>query len=205
MKKHVVLVTAFLVLFTQLTHAVEPAISGEVTLLRGPASVTQDGQTVRLYQGASVIVGDSIRTGKATRIKLRMIDGTEIALGENTEFIVREYDIHASTGTALLELTRGFFRAVTGKITKLRENSFQVKTPLAIIGVRGTDFWGEQHPDRLRVAMLGGTAVIVSNEAGSVELTEAGYGTEITAPGQAPRAPFRWSPEALKRAAGTVN
>ncbi len=187
------------------TYAAAPTLGGEITLLKGPATVTQDGQTVRLYPGASVIVGDQLRTGKGARLKLRMIDGTEISLGENTEFIVREYEMRESAGIGVLELTKGFFRAVTGKITKLRDNSFQVKTPLAIIGVRGTDFWGEQHPSRLRVAMLSGTAITVSNDYGKVEITEAGFGTSITAANQAPREPFRWAPEELKRAAGTVN
>jgi len=190
---------------SQLAVAADPARSGEVTLLKGRASVMQGNQNVRLYRGASVIVGDRLVTGKGARLKLRMIDGTEITLGENTEFIVRQYEVNENAGTGLLELTKGFFRAVTGKITKLRDNSFQVKTPLAIVGVRGTDFWGEQSPTRLRIALLGGTSVVVRNEAGSVEITESGFGTEVTSASVAPKAPFRWNPEELKRAAGTVN
>lgn len=187
--------------------AADPAPSGEVAFLRGPANVTQDGRTTRLYPGASVIVGDQVRTGKGARLKLRMIDGAEIALGENTEFIVREYELREGAGRAVLELARGFFRAVTGRMTERRDNSFQVKTPLAIIGVRGTDFWGEQHPNRLRIALLSGpgTSVVIGNAAGSVELNETGYGTEVTSPTAPPKPPFRWSPEELQRAAGTVN
>lgn len=185
----------------------EQGSAGEVVLLRGGATVTQDGRTLKLYRGASVLVGDQLRTGNNARLKLRMIDGTDIALGENSEFIVRAYELNteAGIGRAALELTRGFFRAITGKITKLRENSFQVKTPLAVIGVRGTDFWGEQSASRFRVAMLSGTAIMVSNDYGSVEITEAGLGTEVTAPGEPPRAPFRWTPEQIKQAAGTVD
>lgn len=181
--------------------------AGEVLSLRGVVTVTQAGKTSTLYRGASVITGDRLHTGKNARLKLRMIDGAEITLGEHSEFIVREYEMRVTegVGVAALELTKGFFRAVTGRITKLRDNKFQVKTPLAVIGVRGTDFWGEQHPNKLRVAMLGGTAITVSNDYGSVEITEAGLGTEITGPNQAPRAPFRWSPEEIAKAAGTVN
>jgi hypothetical protein len=188
-----------------LAHAADPTPSGEIVLLKGSATATQGGQTVRLYRGASVIVGDRLLTGKGARLQLRMIDGTVVTLGENTEFIVREYEVTETNGVGLLELTRGFFRAVTGKITKLQTHSFQVKTPLAVVGVRGTDFWGEQSPKRLRIALLGGTAVIITNDAGSVELTEAGFGTEVTSATIAPKAPFRWSPEELTRAAGTVN
>lgn len=187
--------------------AADPAPSGEVTLIRGPANVTQGGRTTRLYPGASVIVGDHVRTGKRARLRLRMIDGAEIALGEHTEFIVREYELRENAGRAVLELTKGFFRAVTGRITQQRDNSFRVKTPLAVIGVRGTDFWGEQHPNRLRIALLSGpgTSVVIGNDAGSVELNETGYGTEVISPIAPPKPPFRWSPEELRRAAGTVN
>jgi ferric-dicitrate binding protein FerR (iron transport regulator) len=190
-----------------LVRATEPTLGGEFTSLKGPATVTQSGQTVKLYPGASVIVGDRLHTGKGTRLKLRMIDGAEIMLGENTEFIVREYELHETVGRAALELTKGFFRAVTGRIAKLRDSTFQVKTPLAIVGVRGTDFWGEQHPNRLRIALLSGpgTSVVISNDAGSVELNEAGYGTEVTSSTAPPKPPFRWSPAELQRAAGTVN
>lgn len=205
MKMLSVIATVLLLAVNMSVRAAEPTPSGEVTLLKGRATVTQNGQTVKLYKGASVIVGDALRTGKGARLKLRMIDGTEITLGENTEFFVRQYELRQESGTGLLELTKGFFRAVTGKITKLKNNSFQVKTPLAIVGVRGTDFWGEQSPQRLRLALLGGTAVIVSNDAGSVEITESGFGTEVTSATQPPLPPFRWSPEELKRAAGTVN
>jgi len=198
---------AILLFASGLALGAEAAAAGEVLLLRGAVTATQDGKTLRLYRGATIIVGDRLRTGKNGRLKLRMIDGTEITLGENSEFIVRAYELNAAAGIgrSALELTRGFFRAVTGKITKLRDNTFEVKTPLAIIGVRGTDFWGEQQPNRFRVAMLSGTAITVRNDYGSVEITEAGLGTEITAPGQAPRVPFRWSPEEISKAAGTVD
>lgn len=205
--KSVRFIIGFLILALPASLLAAGNSAGEIVSLRGANTVTQEGKTTKLYRGAAVIVGDQLRTGKNARLKLRMVDGTEITLGENSEFTVREYDVRISegTGSGVLELTKGFFRAVTGKITKLRENKFQVKTPLAVIGVRGTDFWGEQHPNKLRVALLGGTAVTVSNDYGSVEITEAGFGTEITAPNQAPRDPFRWSPEAITKAAGTVS
>ncbi len=196
---------AFLLLIFAIAHAADATVGGEITLLKGRATVTQGAQTLRLYQGASVLVGDRLHTGPGGRLRLHMIDGTDVTLGENTEFIVHEYEFHGDTGIGVLELTKGFFRAVTGKITKLGNNNFKVKTPLAVIGVRGTDFWGEQNAQRLRIALLGGTAIIVSNDAGEVEITESGFGTEVAGPGQAPKPPYRWSPDALTRAAGTVN
>src|SRR5688572_17613971 len=142
--KSIRLAVALLTLLGSVPAFAAGTSAGEVLSLRGAVTSTQAGKTTKLYRGAAVVTGDELRTGKNARLKLRMIDGAEITLGENSEFFVREYDLRASegVGVAVLELTKGFFRAVTGRITKLRDNKFQVKTPLAVIGVRGTDFWG---------------------------------------------------------------
>ena len=199
-------VTACFLTIGSLSRAADAAtLGGEVVALKGQATVSQNGQTTRLYKGASVIVGDTLKTGKGARLKLRMIDGAEISLGENTEFIVNEYQLQDSVGRAALELTKGFFRAITGKITKLRDGSFQVRTPVALVGVRGTDFWGEQQANRLRMLMLDGTAIVISNGYGTVEINQPGWGTVIKGEDQAPVPAFQWSADDIKRAAGTVN
>ena len=71
--------------------------------------------------------------------------------------------------------------------------------------MRGTDFWGEQHPNKLRVALIGGGGVTIRNNAGSVDIDTPGYGTEVTSLDVAPVKPFPWSPAAIERAMGTVD
>lgn len=189
-------------------HAADSGrLAGHVALLKGRALAQQGGETTALYLQASVLTGDRIQTRNKTRLRLQMVDGTEIILGDNTEFQIGEYHYDAVTnlGHGSLALVKGFFRALTGKIAKLQNQPFEVKTPTAVIGVRGTDFWGEQHPNKLRVALIGGGGVTIRNNAGSVDIDTPGYGTEVTSLDVAPVKPFPWSPAAIKRAMGTVD
>lgn len=151
--------------------------------------------------------GDRIATGPKTRVKFRLTDGTLVTLGDNTEFtlVAYGYDAKAQTGRAVLELAKGFFRTVTGAIAKLKKPEFEVKTPVATLGIRGTDFWGELTAQGLRVALISGRVVTVTNRAGSVEIAQPGWGTTVTAADTAPLEPFKWSDAALNKAMGTVD
>jgi len=111
----------------------------------------------------------------------------------------------ADSGRASLELVRGFFRAITGRITKRENAPFTLKTATLTVGVRGTDFWGEQHPNLAQIALISGKSIVISTRAGSVEITSPFYGTRVTSADKPPEPPYRWSDEELRRAMGTVD
>src|SRR4029450_160920 len=67
-----------------------------------------------------------------------------------------------------LQVTKGAFRFATGRIKEMQDSKIAASTPLADIGVRGTEFWGGQL-DKYGVLLLEGK-VTVSNQAGSVML-----------------------------------
>lgn len=185
--------------------AAEPA--GKVSLIKGRASALQQASVINLYNGAPVYAGARILTGGEARVRLRMVDGAEIILGANTEFVVGDYryDAVADSGRASLELVRGFFRAITGRITKRENAPFLLKTATLTVGVRGTDFWGEQHPNLAQIALISGKSIVISTRAGSVEITSPFYGTRVTSADKPPEPPYRWSDEELRRAMGTVD
>jgi hypothetical protein len=108
-----------------------------------------------------------------------------ITVGKNSDFTVREYRIYRDKpNVALFDLAQGAFRSVTGFITR-RAHRFEVRTAVATIGVRGTDFWGGYGltENGLDVLMLEGKGVYVQTEAGTVELDKAGLGTTVVAGG----------------------
>ena len=185
--------------------AAEPV--GKVSLVKGRASALQQASVTNLYVGAPVYVGARILTGSNARVRLLMVDDTAIILGGNTEFVVSDYryDAVADAGRASLELVRGFFRAITGRITKRKNASFTLRTASLTLGVRGTDFWGEQHPNLAQIALISGHSIIVSTRAGSVEITSPLYGTRVTSADKPPEPPYRWSDAELARAVGTVD
>jgi hypothetical protein len=105
----------------------------------------------------------------------------------------------------LFDLLKGAFRSVSGTITK-RPHRFEVKTSVATIGVRGTDFWGGfgVTPDgALDVIMLEGHGVYVKNDKGQVELDKPGLGTTVSADGSLAD-PKAWAAEKLNRAVATI-
>jgi hypothetical protein len=198
-----------LVVFSSSLLAAAPPtkLAGEITELRGEAWLAGTGDPKPLAVHDRVFAGDFIHTATASRVKLKLLDDSVVTLGAQTQFIVEDFSYYpgANVGHAALRLVKGFFRAVTGKITQNRNAFFEVRAPLAIIGVRGTDFWGEQSDKKMRVALIAGSAVEVRNQAGAVVIDQPGYGTEVVSATAPPRAPFKWSDDAVREAMGTVD
>jgi hypothetical protein len=75
---------------------------------------------------------------------------------------------------------------------------------VAVIGVRGTDFWGGPIDDQTLGVFLIEGVVSVSNPAGQQILNQSGQGTNISSPGAAPGAVTLWPPDKVDRATATV-
>ncbi len=77
-------------------------------------------------------------------------------------------------------------------------------TPVAIIGIRGTEFWGGPIDDQALGVFLIEGAVSVSNAAGEQILSQPGQGTNIATPGAVPGPVTFWPPDKVNRAIATV-
>lgn len=186
------------------TSAAAQEAVGGVVFLRGAAQVRHGDSTRDLSRGSEISEGDEIVTGADTRIVLKMIDGATINLGADSRFEVWRYEFDAAGGggKAALGLVKGAFRAITGAIGDSANADIRVVTPVATLGVRGTDFWGGfSFGEALDVALLDGKGIWIENEAGRVEITDAGFGTTIHSATTAPTAPNRWGDEKLRKAA----
>ncbi len=181
-------------------------IVAEVTRLRGEAEAVQPGGGRRLAVGAGIFMTDTIRTGADTRIQIVFRDGTDLVLGDETDFRIDFYDFEegGGSGSSVFSLVTGVFRMVTGAIASAGDPSVTITTPVATIGIRGIDLWGAQRPNRLRIGLFGGIAVIVTNAAGSVTLTDPGTLTVVTAPDAAPTPAAEFDPDDLARVLTTV-
>src|SRR5690606_24291281 len=76
-----------------------------------------------------------------SRVQIRFIDNALLALQENSRLNIREYHLAqegAEQSKVLMELVEGGFRTLTGSIGKGNEQAYQVTTPVASIGIRGT-------------------------------------------------------------------
>ena len=189
-----------------LTLAPRPALAagevvGKVIGLQGAAVALQDAMPRTLAVGSDILQGDVVSTGIGGRVKLRMIDDTEFSLGERSLFIVEEFLMSTQQSSALTNLVTGAVAVVTGQIAKLQGNPFQLRTPVATLGVRGTTFWGGQLDGNFQFALLDGPALIVENAAGTVEITTVGQGTLVSGPNAAPDTPTEWGQAKIARAA----
>lgn len=118
----------------------------------------------------------TITVGPKSSATLKFEDGTVILLNENTSFQIQKYaydDKDPSRISALFSMLKGGLRAVTGLISSRNREAFKVTTPLATIGIRGTEF----------MAQLTNSQVYMQVLVGTVNLSNAG-GTGIFSAGQ---------------------
>jgi hypothetical protein len=192
--------------FLFLSPAVRADDAGKVIRLQGGAEAREGRATRPLAAGDPIRSGDVLRTGPGSRLQVRFTDGMELTLSDGAEMAVAAYDWNApqAAGKAELSLVQGSFLLRTGAVGKLPDHPLTVKTPLASVGVRGTQFWGGPLDAPLNVLLIEGK-VVVSSPAGSVELENPGEGTSVTEPGDAPRPPSYWGADRIGRAFATVS
>jgi hypothetical protein len=182
-----------------------PAAVGNVTEVLGPATVTQLGPARPLQTGDAIFSEDILETGPSGKLLIGFSDGTRLTLGPNAEVVIDEFIYNPSGGTnnAALRVAAGAARLVAGAIEKVGgTQAIKVSTPVATIGIRGTDFFIEMLPDRLSVALFSGFEIAVSNANGETVL-RPGQGTDIYGTG-APTQALTWGTERINRALSLV-
>mgnify|MGYP001214828646 CR=1 FL=1 len=119
-----------------------PATAGKVDLVTGEvrciAAGSQEQRPLKLAD--TVNEGDTLLTGPDGEVHLAMEDGGELALHANTRMRIDQYQANGDkTDTSIVNLLQGAMRSVTGWIGKYNPRRYEVRTPTATIGVRGTD------------------------------------------------------------------
>lgn len=157
------------------------------------AAAIPKGYIVRASQRTPDNPGDEVRwndeivTEASGRSRVSLDDGSILSVGSSSNLKVLKHD--AAAQQTELELTTGRIRAQVNKITK-PNGSFTVKTPTAVAGVVGTDFYIETDGKTTRVTVLEGivkltpiaAAVAVSIAAGQ---TSVASGSSASTPSAA--------------------
>lgn len=185
------------VVLALLAPSLAQAAAGQVLFALGRVEIQRGGQVLSATRGTAVEVGDVVTTGPTGMVQLRMQDGALLSLRYGSSLQVEEYrmpvaataaaapagdSLAASGGRSALRLLRGAFRTVTGLIGKSPADSYSVATPVATIGIRGTDYSAAYCSGD-----CGGTAnglylgvsnggIEVANSAGSLTLGNDQYG-----------------------------
>ena len=184
--------------------AAEEAI-GAVSRLQGESSAVVDGASAPLDLGASVFLNQEVSTGEAARLELTFSDGTMLTLGEKAKMILDTFVYNPAEGTGKMKLAVvGAFRFVSGQVTKQPNQQVAVTTPVATVGIRGTEFWGGPIDDQVLGVFLINGEVTVTNAAGAQVLDSPGQGTNISTPDAAPGPVTIWPQDKVDRALATV-
>lgn len=160
-------------------------VAGDVQVQREEGAKWRDARDgTRLSDGYTVKTGDD---GKAV---ITWGLGNVVKVYPLTSIAVDELEADAATGDAASDLSLGHGRvmAQVGKLAS-RNSHFNIKTPTAVAGVRGTSFDLDmpEGSDELSVSVLEGS---VSLEAGGVEIMLGAGFESIVVMGEIPGAPM---------------
>ncbi len=131
--------------FTFLTSTAEAQqVYGELKVVKGNVNIKsgRDAKVTKAAIGLRVFPTDTIITGKDSRAKILMVDKNEINISPDSEIVLQKYVYDPSNGKkeVLLNVLSGKVRAKVEQKYNGTTAKFQVKTPSAVAGVRGTDF-----------------------------------------------------------------
>ncbi|MBT4464655.1 MAG: hypothetical protein HOC60_08240 [Rhodospirillaceae bacterium] len=180
-------------------------------------AIHTDGTRVTLSKGDSIFEGDTIETGKGAAIGITFVDETTFSLGEDGRMVIDEmvYDPGTQEGAFNANLVQGVFSFVSGQIAKTGPDSMTVTTPVATIGIRGTKVAGRaaQEGAENTISLLpeidafGNSFVgqlAVTNQGGTVTLSQVGATVQMTSSLQAPPPPVVFNEQQIQENFGAT-
>lgn len=163
---------------------------GTAAAVRNQVTATQASQERRLSAGNPVFQNERIRTAPDSVTQLLFADQTTLSVGPRSEITLDRYvyDPNRSAGDVAVSLTSGALRFVSGRQDP---SSYQVRTPVATIGVRGTIVDFLLIDGRMFGILDEGRVFFTLTNGRVVELDEPGTAIEFFADGTTSR-PFTW-------------
>ena len=153
---------------------------GTVMAVKGNALIKRVNKVLRIRNGIGILNGDRVITKTNSRVQIILKDDTTLTIGANSSFEFTNFYFDGTKKSSLrMRARRGFFRAVTGKISKIAPKRFKVKTVSATIGIRGTDFSGNIMKNREIIKCYSGAIIVKLDRGGSRNLL-AGMLIDIT-------------------------
>jgi hypothetical protein len=157
-------------------NASTPPIGRVILSVGDVIAIDASGAERQLKRRSEIFSGDTLTTETGARCQIRFSDKSLVALSQNSTFKVDEYSFNQSNVTqekAIYSLLKGGMRTISGAIGKENRDDYQLNTPVATIGIRGTAF-NIALLDENDVQNLYGTvdsgAIVVENEQGQMQI-----------------------------------
>lgn len=121
---------------------------GKITAIQGKVDIMREGKPpgVEAKLNQPVYLKDIIRTKTDSKAEVTFKDGTVIKIAQRSRVDISEYFTEGESLKARIDLQRGRVGAYVSKesVDKIssspKANRFEVRTPIAVAGVRGTNF-----------------------------------------------------------------
>ena len=109
-------------------------VKGVVTL------VPSSGEASFLDKNSAVYEGDTVISTKKSFAVIGFIDESKVVVKQNTEFKITGFSFEEGEDGSTFNLIKGGIRAVTGTIARENPDNYKLETPVASLGVRGTNY-----------------------------------------------------------------
>ena len=170
---------------------------GSVEDVKGEAFAELDAARRTLDPAAPVFLGDEVATGIASRLGMRLGGDTIVRLGEQARLKIDRFLVDAG-GDMTLRSGPLLFDRPPG-----RAPAAVIRSPFALIAVRGTQFFAGPSNGRFSVFVARGSVAVIS--AGQQVIVREGEGTDFVSPGTAPAPVNRWGSERIRAALASVS
>lgn len=160
-----------LVMSVLLSQAAGPS-DGKVVLAHGEVVIRSADTSVKAVPGTVVRQGDQVRTGYDGGVRLLLGGSAVVDLGANTSMVITRAG--TSSSETRLKMWSGRMWA---RVSSLFGNNskFEVESPNAVAGVRGTEFIFDVGPDGTTdVTVLDGAVAVTARDGGPARLLEIG-------------------------------
>lgn len=162
--------TAFilLILMTSFAFAVDSEVEAPkvavASIIRGEVDLLIMGKTIKLKKDDWVKEGSVVKTADKSFAKLIFIDKSQMNIGPNSEMKIAKFD---GNEAGIIDLVKGKIRSqVTKDYLQMKDkdrSKIFVKTPNAVMGIRGTDFMIATNGINTSAVLFEGSVVFAKN------------------------------------------
>ncbi|MBK7005357.1 MAG: FecR domain-containing protein [Burkholderiales bacterium] len=117
-------------------------VVGEITSVIGLGTIRNTQGQLNAARGQLIRSGDHIETTAGGHVHVRFIDGGLVSVRPLSRLVVEDYRNRDAHNLAAIKfrLDVGVMRSVTGQWGEANRDRFRLNTPVAAIGIKGTDF-----------------------------------------------------------------
>ncbi|MDY0871236.1 FecR family protein [Dongia rigui] len=170
-----------------LLSAAQPALADPVGLVQRVQNAVYgtepQGSRTPKQRRDGIVADELIETTQHSAIEIGFIDGSDLVIGAEAKVTIDRFafDAGANSGEAVLTLTRGAFRWITGVMPK---GGVSLETPTATITIRGTNLkLGVRANGDTLLGLVDGEVDIRAKGTGASAKLSAGQSARVTSNG----------------------